>query len=189
MSLLYTRRPFKRTIEINAVRKGLWGGSWMWRAVWALLALRNSWMKVAKSSKAAPIVFTEPLREGEAWAIVHVPEDSKRGRGQGRRLGIGPRRVPPRATALAAPALASIGKRILAAPSADRINEILGEDVVSDPEPSRSQLRYEARTERRQLKAAKKASKKAAKRAERSALPSMDVDGGEASELVEGSGG
>jgi len=167
MFLFFRRRKLSRIIEMNAVRKGLWGGSRTWRAVWVMLALRNGWLKLTKSGEG-PISFTEPLREGEAWAIVHVPEDSKRGRGEGRKLGIGPRRTLPRATAIAPAALSYAGKRILAAPSAARVNEILGANVVSDPEPSRSQRRREARAERRERKAASKASKSAARSTARS---------------------
>lgn len=149
---------------MNATRKGLLGGSPMWRAVWVLLSVRKGWSKVSKSGEA-PVTFTEPLREGEAWTIVHVPEESKRGRGEGRKLGIGPKRKPPRATAIAPPALAEIGKRIIEAPSAARVNEILGTDLVSDPEPSR----YAKRQEKKSAKSEKRAAAKSAKRAERSA--------------------
>jgi hypothetical protein len=63
--------------------------------------------------------------------------------------------------------LASIGGRILAAPSAERINEILGEKVVSDPEPSKSELRRDVRAERRKLKVESKAARKAKRTANR----------------------
>lgn len=145
------KRVIRARLRRKAVRQGLLGGSRMWRTIWVLITLRNGWSKVSKSG-AAPIKFTEPLREGEAWEVVHVPEDSKRGRGEGRMFFIGPKRRAPRATAIAPPAIAHIGARILEAPSAARVNEILGVDLVSDPEPSR----YERRAER---KAAKRASK------------------------------
>jgi len=141
----------RRVVSMNAVRKGLLGGSPLWRAVWVLLTLRKGWAKVSKSGEA-PIMFTEPLKEGEAWAVVHIPEDSKRGRGEGRKFLIGPKRKAPRATTMAPPAIASIGRRILEAPSAARVNEILGIDLVSDPEPSRSQRRAERKAAKRSLK-------------------------------------
>lgn len=167
----------KRVIRINATRKGLLGGSPMWRAVWVMLTLRKGWSKVSKSGEA-PIAFTEPLKEGEAWTVVHVPEQSKRGRGEGRKMLIGPRRTPPRATEMKAPALESIGTRILEAPSAARVNQILGVDLVSDPEPSRYAIRSKAKAEkaarRADAKAAKKASKAAAKAARRAEKAPID---------------
>ncbi len=159
------RSYIKRVVRRNAIRKGLVGGSTPWRAVWVLLTVRKGWSKVSKSGEA-PITFTEPLREGEAWMVVHVPEQSKRGRGEGRKMLVGPRRKPPRATAIAAPALASIGTRILEAPSAERVNQILGRDLVSDPEPSRYAKRVAAKDVRRTEKAADKEAHRAEKAAD-----------------------
>lgn len=156
------RSYIKRVVRMNATRKGLLGGSTPWRAVWVLLTLRKGWSKVSKSGDA-PVTFTEPLREGEAWTIVHVPEQSKRGRGEGRKMLIGPKRKPPRATAIAPAALASIGTRILEAPSAERVNQILGKDLVTDPPPSR----YAKRVAVKESRAAQKASAKAAKKADK----------------------
>lgn len=170
------RSYIKRIVKMNATRKGLLGGSPMWRAVWVLLSLRKGWSKVSKSGEA-PVTFTEPLGEGEAWTIVHVPEESKRGRGEGRRFGIGPKRTAPRATAIAPPALAAIGKRIIEAPSAARVNEILGTDLVADPEPSRYAKRQVKKSAKRDAKAAAKQAKretkavaKAAKRAKKATV-------------------
>jgi hypothetical protein len=146
-----SRGYIKRVVSINAVRKGLMGGSLMWRGVWIVLTLRKGWQKVMKSN-AGPVRFSEPLREGEAWEVVHLPEDSSRGRGEGRKFLIGPRRRPPRATAIAPPAIAHIGARILEAPSAARVNAILGVDLVSDPEPSRYQRRAERKSAKRALR-------------------------------------
>lgn len=167
----------KRVIRMNATRKGLLGGSRLWRAVWLMLTLRKGWSKVSKSGEA-PIAFTEPLKEGEAWTVVHVPEQSKRGRGEGRKMLVGPRRTPPRATEMKAPALESIGKRILEAPSAARVNEILGRDLVSDPEPSRYAIRARAKADksarRAEAKAIRKADKQAAKAAKRAEKVAID---------------
>lgn len=165
------RGHLKRVIKMNATRKGLIGGSPLWRAVWVMLTLRKGWSKVSKSGEA-PVTFTESLKEGEAWTIVHVPEQSKRGRGEGRKMLIGPKRTAPRATAITSPALASAGKRIIEAPSAARINEILGADVVSDPEPTKSELRARAKAEKRAEKRIEKAAKRSqrlARRAQRKA--------------------
>ncbi len=147
----YFRRGYlKRVISMNALRKGLIGGSPMWRTIWVLGIVRRFWSKVSKKGEA-PIEFSESLAEGEAWTLVHIPEKSRRGRGEGRKALIGPRRTPPRANEAASEGLAAMGRRILAAPDPARINQIIGADVVADPEPTRR--------ERRQLRRAEKASR------------------------------
>jgi len=69
----------KRMVKMNALRKGLIGGSPVWRTVWVLSTLRKMWGKVSKHGEA-PVVFTEDLDEGSAWTLVHVPEQSRHGR-------------------------------------------------------------------------------------------------------------
>ncbi|NNC79956.1 MAG: hypothetical protein HKN94_07355 [Acidimicrobiales bacterium] len=69
----------KRTVKMNALRKGLIGGSPVWRTVWVLSAVRKFWSKVSKKGEA-PVVFEEDLDEGTAWTLVHVPENSRHGR-------------------------------------------------------------------------------------------------------------
>ena len=170
MSPFPKRSYLTRMVRMNATRKGLLGGSTPWRAVWVFLTLRKGWSKVSKSGEA-PIAFAEPLREGEAWTIVHVPEQTKRGRGEGRKMFIGPKRKPPRATATAPAALASIGTRILEAPSAERVNQILGKDLVSDPAPSR----YAKRQGAKQARAAEKAAAKEVRVAEKAAAKEARV--------------
>ena len=140
MARLVRSARTKRLVKAKAVRKGLLGGSLFWRGVYGYLTFRKMWSHVSKRGPA-PLVFGEKIREGEAWALVHVPEDSPRGRGEGRKFLIGPRRKPPHATALVPAAVQYVGRRIVAAPDAERINAILGERVVSDPDPSRRQLR------------------------------------------------
>ncbi len=152
----FLRRAYlKRLISMNAVRKGLLGGSPLWRGVWLVLTARRLWARVSKKGEA-PIALSEPLPEGDAWTMVHVPEQSKRGRGEGRKYVVGPKRRAPRASALAPAALAAAGAKILEAPDADRINEILGARVVEDPPPSRAKRRAAKRDERRTRTATKK---------------------------------
>lgn len=143
----------KRIINMNALRKGLLGGSPFWRAVWFFGIGRRLWRRVSKSGPG-PITFSEPLEEGEAWAMVHVPEKSRRGRGEGRRMLFGPKRRRPRAGALVPPALAAAGRRIVEAPDAARINQILGREVVQDPPPTRRERRAARRQARRTARAA-----------------------------------
>ena len=114
--LLYFRRGYlKRVIRMNALRKGLFGGSRLWRTIWFFGIVRGFWAKISKRG-AGPVAFSESLDEGEAWAIVHVPEKSPRGRGEGRRLLIGPKRKPPRTSAIAAEGIMHAGRRIVEAP-------------------------------------------------------------------------
>ena len=47
-------------------------------------------------------MFSEDLPEGEAFVISHSPERSRRGRGEGRTLLIGPKRKRPHITSAAA---------------------------------------------------------------------------------------
>ncbi|MFT7473164.1 MAG: hypothetical protein ACI81L_000075 [Verrucomicrobiales bacterium] len=140
----------KRTLRMNAVRKGLLGGSLFWRVVWVSQLFLKGWSKASKRGEA-PILFSEPLKEGDAWTIVHEPERSRRGRGEGRKMLVGPKRKAPRAGVMSGSALGWVGQRILDAPSAERINQILGVDVVTEPPPTRKAIR-----------AAKKDAKKAA---------------------------
>ena len=162
-----------RTLKRNALRKGLLGGSPLWRAVWAGQLLVKGWSKVSKGGEA-PIAFTEPLKEGEVWAVVHEPELTRKGRGEGRKLLIGPKRTALGATALTGAALGNVGRRIIEAPSAERINAILGSDVVEDPPPTRRERRagkkhekaiakQDYRTAKSDAKAAKAAAKSDAK--------------------------
>lgn len=137
----------KRMVKTRALRQGLLGGHPFWRVVWIGQFVYKRFAKVSKGGEP-PISFDEPLKEGEVWAVVHEPEKTKRGLGQGRKFLIGPRRKKPRANTLTGLALAVAGEKILAAPSPERINQILGESVF-EPTPL--------------TKAQKRAAKKAAK--------------------------
>lgn len=137
----------KRLIKRSALRKGLLGGSPLWRTVYGLLTLRKIWSRVSKKGNA-PVEFREHIPEGEAWTLVHVPEASKRGRGEGRRFLIGPKRKPPRAPRWIPPALVVAARRILESPDPARINAILGADVVHDRPPTRRERRELRRIER-----------------------------------------
>lgn len=153
-----------RTLRRNALRKGLLGGSPLWRAVWGVQLALKGWNKISKGGEA-PIEFDESLDEGGVWALVHEPEQSRKGRGEGRKAIIGPKRTAPRANVMTGTALATIGKKILEAPSADRINEILGADAVTAPPLSRSQKRAAKKAEKLAVKTAKSDAKVTAKTA------------------------
>lgn len=153
----------KRLVKARALRQGLLGGHPLWRAVWVTQFLYKRFAKVSKGGEP-PINFDEPLKEGEVWAIVHEPEKTKKGRGEGRKFLIGPKRKAPRANTMTGLALGVVGEKILAAPSAERINQILGESVFEPPEPSKK--------EQRAAKKLRKADERAIARAERDAAKS-----------------
>lgn len=153
MARLVRSARTKRLVKSKALRKGLLGGNLFWRGVYGYLTFRKMWSHISKRGDA-PIVFGEKIAEGEAWALVHVPEASRRGRGEGRKLLIGPKRKPPHANALVPVAMQYVGRKIVAAPDAERINEILGERIVSDPKPTRRKLRQAKREAKKTAKTA-----------------------------------
>ena len=110
------RSRVKRLIRVRAVRRGLFGGNPFWRVVWFLGTARKLWSRVSKSGEA-PVVFSEDLPEGEAYVVSHAPELSRRGRGEGRKFVIGPRRKPPHITAAAAGAAYAAARKALETPS------------------------------------------------------------------------
>lgn len=152
----------KRMIRVNALRKGLLGGHPMWRAIWALSAVRKMWGRVSKKGEA-PITFSESLGEGEAWALVHVPEKSKRGRGEGRKYVIGPKRQAPRFSAIGPAAAVAAARQVFEAPDAARVNQILGVDVVEDDPPTRRERKRAAAREKAEHKLDRKAAAKQTK--------------------------
>ena len=108
-----SRRPtVKRIVRRKALRRGLLGGSLLWRIIWFAGQARRLWAKVSKSGEA-PVVFTEDLPEGEVYVISHSPEKSRRGRGDGRRYVVGPKRRRPHITSMAAGAAYAAARRAL----------------------------------------------------------------------------
>ena len=167
----------KRLIVSRALRQGILGGSPFWRVVWIANFVYNKFGPDAEQE--APISFDEPLKEGEVWAVVHEPAKTKKAQGLGRKFLIGPKRTPSRANTMTGLALGVMGEKIMSVPSAERINEILGEDVFEPPKPTRAQKRAQKKTAKLAKKTAKadaKAAKsqvakdqKAAKREEKAA--------------------
>jgi len=70
-------RYIKRAITFNATRKGLLGGSRPWLVVFGLIRLARWSGKVTKRGEA-PITFSEKLKVGESYEIVHM--SAKQGR-------------------------------------------------------------------------------------------------------------
>ena len=112
MAKLLRGSTAKRMVRTNALRRGLLGGSPFWRAIWFVGVARRLWSRVSKSGEA-PIEFSEDLPEGEVYVISHLPERSRRGRGEGRRYVIGPRRKRPHITSIAASAAYAAARRAL----------------------------------------------------------------------------
>lgn len=148
----------KRLLKARALREGLLGGSPFWRVVWLSQVAYKQFSKVSKGGDP-PVVFDEPLKEGEVWAVVHEPEKTKKGRGEGRRLLVGPRRKKKRANTMTGLALGVVGQKILEAPSAERINQILGEDVFDPPPLTRAQKRSAKKSSKAQAKLEKEGAK------------------------------
>jgi len=81
--LTYLRKGvLRRYIRVNALRRGLFGGSRPWLAVFVLGLLRRQMGKVTKRGEM-PLVLSEPLEPGEALLISHLAP-KRRGR-RGRR--------------------------------------------------------------------------------------------------------
>ena len=119
MAGIARKATVKRMIRANALRKGLLGGSPFWRFIWFAGLTRRLWGRVSKHGDA-PVVFSEDLPEGEAYVISHAPERSRRGRGDGRRLLVGPKRKRPHITARAAGlAYAAARKALDTSPAVD----------------------------------------------------------------------
>ena len=155
----FLRLPYiKRMISVNALRKGLMGGSPFWRAIWFVLTARRLWSKVSKKGEA-PVTFTEPLPEGEAWTVVHVPEKSRRGAGKGRKLAVGPKRAAPRVTRAVGPIVAEIARSALAAPPVDSVAAV--DETARRSKRSRKQAKADAKQAKPDRKQAKADAKQA----------------------------
>lgn len=78
--LTYFRKGFlRRYLRMTALRRGLFGGSRPWLAVFALFYLARSFGKVTKRGEM-PLVLSEALKPGEQMVISHVRPPSRRAR-------------------------------------------------------------------------------------------------------------
>ncbi len=79
--LTYFRKGMlRRYLRLNAIRRGLFGGSKPWMVVLALGLLGRQVGKVTKRGEM-PLVLSEALRPGESMIITHlVPERRRRRR-------------------------------------------------------------------------------------------------------------
>jgi hypothetical protein len=83
--LTYLRKGvLRRYLRLNAIRRGLFGGSKPWLAVLVLGLLGRQVGKVTKRGEM-PVVLSERLEQGEALLITHLAPE-RRGRGR-RRAG------------------------------------------------------------------------------------------------------
>jgi hypothetical protein len=81
--LTYLRKGFlRRYIRMNALRRGLLGGSRPWLAIFVLGLLRRRVGKVTKRGEM-PLVLSEALKPGEALLITHLAPKRRGRRGRG----------------------------------------------------------------------------------------------------------
>jgi hypothetical protein len=77
--LTYLRMGYlRRYIRINALRRGVFGGSKPWLAVFVLGIIGRQVGKVTKRGEM-PIVLSERLKPGEGLVITHLAPPRRRG--------------------------------------------------------------------------------------------------------------
>jgi hypothetical protein len=70
----------RRYLRLNAIRRGLFGGSKPWLAVFVLGVIGRQVGKVTKRGEM-PLVLSERLKPGEGLVITHLaPSRRRRGR-------------------------------------------------------------------------------------------------------------
>jgi hypothetical protein len=78
--LTYLRKGvLRRYLRLNAIRRGLLGGSKPWLAVLVLGIIGRQVGKVTKRGEM-PLVLSEPLKQGEGLVITHLAPPRRRGR-------------------------------------------------------------------------------------------------------------
>jgi hypothetical protein len=81
--LTYLRRGYlRRYIRMNALRRGVFGGSKPWLVIFALSMLRRQMGKVTKRGEM-PLVLSERLKPGESMVITHLVPKRRGRRGRG----------------------------------------------------------------------------------------------------------
>ena len=76
--LTYLRKGMlRRYLRLNAVRRGLFGGSKPWLVVLVLGLLGRQVGKVTKRGEM-PLVLSEPLKPGEGLLITHLAPPRRR---------------------------------------------------------------------------------------------------------------
>jgi hypothetical protein len=79
----YLRKGFlRRYIRMNALRRGLLGGSRPWLAIFVLGMLRRQMGKVTKRGEM-PLRLSEALKPGESMIITHIAPKRRGRRGRG----------------------------------------------------------------------------------------------------------
>lgn len=81
--LTYLRRGYlRRYIRMNALRRGVFGGSKPWLVIFVLSMLRRQMGKVTKRGEM-PLVLSERLKPGESMVITHLVPKRRGRRGRG----------------------------------------------------------------------------------------------------------
>jgi hypothetical protein len=79
----YLRKGFlRRYIRMNALRRGLLGGSRPWLVIFVLGMLRRQMGKVTKRGEM-PLRLSEALKPGESMIITHIAPKRRGRRGRG----------------------------------------------------------------------------------------------------------
>ena len=81
MFTMLRKGVLRRYIRMNALRRGLLGGSRPWLAVFVLGLLGRQMGKVTKRGEM-PLVLSEALKPGEALLITHIAPKRRGRRGR-----------------------------------------------------------------------------------------------------------
>ena len=81
MFTMLRKGVLRRYIRMNALRRGLLGGSRPWLAVFVLGLLGRQMGKVTKRGET-PLVLSEALKPGEALLITHIAPKRRVRRGR-----------------------------------------------------------------------------------------------------------
>jgi hypothetical protein len=71
----------RRYIRVNALRRGVFGGSKPWLVIFVLGMLRRQMGKVTKRGEM-PLVLSEALKPGQALLITHIAPKRRGRRGR-----------------------------------------------------------------------------------------------------------
>ncbi len=62
----------RRTVQVRALREGLFGGSRFWLAVFVLLRV-GRWTRRVTKRGPMPVRYSQKLRPGEGLIVRHLP--------------------------------------------------------------------------------------------------------------------
>ena len=77
MFRLFRKGLLRRYLRFNAIRRGLFGRSPFWLTVLGAGVIGRGLGKLTKSGEA-PVLFSEDLAQGQAYAVHHLPPPETR---------------------------------------------------------------------------------------------------------------